>query len=39
MPLPESDYCPVCHGKRTDKAAIEAHNERCARHGERKYPK
>lgn len=31
-------YCPVCTQKRTDPEAIKAHNERCARTGERVYP-
>jgi hypothetical protein len=30
--------CPVCTGKRTDAAAIAAHNLACATTGERSYP-
>lgn len=37
--FPVSTWCPVCHGSRTDNAAIYIHNERCARFGERAYPK
>jgi hypothetical protein len=32
-----TDWCPVCHGKRADKAAIDAHNLRVSRDGERSY--
>lgn len=36
---PETTYCPVCDGKRSDVAAIAEHNERCASFGERSYPR
>jgi hypothetical protein len=33
-----TEYCPVCHDRRLDPAAIDRHNLRCAETGERAYP-
>lgn len=38
-PLDLPTRCPVCQDKRTDAAAIHTHNLKCAKDGERAYPR